>query len=118
MSTRHSFLILAVLVGMASPKFAGADEISIKVNGMVCSLCARGIEKQLRRDKEVGVEKVHVDLDSKVVQITLPDAAKLSDEKIRDAIRDAGYEVVEVERKVEKKSHEPTTSPAGEEEKS
>lgn len=88
-------LLGAVLFLAASPAFA-AETIEARVNGMVCALCAKGIEESL--SKQPGVAKVHVDLDGKSVHVTLKDGGSLSDAELKEIITDAGYAVVAVER--------------------
>ena len=56
-------------------------------------MCAQGIEKKF---KAHGVEKVHVDLDSKEVHLN---AENLSDETINKVITEAGYNVAGIKRK-------------------
>jgi copper chaperone CopZ len=71
--------------------FASAKEITIKVKGMVCGLCAQGIEKKL--SAEPSVEKVTVSLKQKKVTLILKDGKELSDETIKKLLSDAGYKV-------------------------
>lgn len=82
-------LLLATL--FALPAFAG--ETTVNVKGMVCSMCAQGIEKKF---KAVGMEKVHVNLDEKVVHLTGKD---LTDDEITKIITEAGYNVAGISRK-------------------
>jgi mercuric ion binding protein len=82
-------LLLATL--FAFPAFAG--EITVNVKGMVCSMCAQGIEKKF---KAAGMESVHVNLDEKVVHLSGPD---MSDEAITKLITEAGYNVAKISRK-------------------
>ncbi len=82
-------LLLTAL--FAFPVFAG--ETTVNVKGMVCSMCAQGIEKKF---KAAGMEKVHVNLDEKVVHLSGKD---LSDDEIKKIITEAGYNVGGIERK-------------------
>ncbi len=82
-------LLLAAL--FAFPVFAGETFISVK--GMVCSMCAQGIEKKFKGE---GVESVHVDLDTKIVHLT---GKELTDETITKLITEAGYNVASIKRK-------------------
>jgi mercuric ion binding protein len=88
-------LIGAALLLAASPVFA-AETIEAKVNGMVCALCAKGIEEALA--ERSGVAKVHVDLDTKLVRVVLKDGGALSDAELQEIITDAGYALVGVSR--------------------
>lgn len=92
---KFTSLIAAVLMLAASPSFA-AEQIEAKVNGMVCALCAKGIEEALAA--KPSVEKVHVDLDSKLVHVTLKEGGALSDAELKEIITDAGYALVDVAR--------------------
>lgn len=87
-------LVLVLLLGSFS---AMAETIHFGVKGMVCSMCAQGIKKKF---KALGVdpEKVRVDLDKKMVSVDNDKNIKLSDQVITDAIKDAGYEVVDLKR--------------------
>lgn len=76
---------------------ASAETIKASVNGLVCSFCATGIEKTFKA--EAAVEKVHVDLDNKLVTINTKPDQKLDDATVTKLITDAGYTVVGIERK-------------------
>lgn len=88
---------ILALVLMLSSFSAIAETINFGVKGMVCSMCAQGIKKKF---KALGVdpEKVNVDLDKKTVSVENEKNIKLSDQVITDAIKDAGYEVVDIKR--------------------
>ncbi len=64
-----------------------AETITFIVPKIHCAHCAASIEEEV---SEVGgVEGVDVDIDSKLVRIS---GENLSDEALRAAIREAGYE--------------------------
>ena len=88
-----AFSVFAMVV---APVVAHAEEISVSVKGMVCSFCAQGIKKTFSAQTEV--EKVAVDLDKKIVSITTKQGESVPDERIKQAITDAGFEVVEIKR--------------------
>ena len=90
---RILFFCLAILV--SSPALA-ARSIKVDVNGMVCSFCAAAIEKRL---KSIGATKaVYVDLSKKIVAVELKDGQDVALEKVTEEIKDAGYDVVKIER--------------------
>ncbi len=68
------------------------SEVNVGVKGMVCAFCAQGIEKQFLAQKEVS--KVEVSLENKIVKIKFKDGLTLSNEKISQILKDAGYEAV------------------------
>lgn len=71
-----------------------SGRIEVTINGMVCSFCAQGIERNLRRLP--GVEGVSVDLGQHRVAITLRPGSAVEDGQIRKAIRDSGFDVREI----------------------
>ncbi|HXH74673.1 MAG TPA: heavy-metal-associated domain-containing protein [Bacteriovoracaceae bacterium] len=74
-----------------------ATEITVKVSGMVCSMCAQGIQKKF--SKLPAVKDLKVDLDSKVVSINTKDGQNVTDAQIKELITEAGYNVASIERK-------------------
>lgn len=85
-------LLLSFLI--MSPVFA--EQVKVDVNGMVCSLCAQGIKKKFTG---LGIEKVDVDLDKKVVLLENKDKIAMTNEKISELIKESGYATVSIERK-------------------
>lgn len=74
-----------------------AGEIDVKVNGMVCSMCAQGIQKKFKN--EPAVRHVVVDMDLKIVMIHTQMNQDISDETITKLITEAGYNVASIKRK-------------------
>ena len=61
------------------------------VEGMSCNHCVMAVTNAL---KEVeGVSGVNVDLDNKKVEV---EEENLVDDKLREAVEEAGYDVVEI----------------------
>lgn len=75
---------------------AFAETIKVEVNGMVCSMCAQGIEKKFK--KLDVVKNIKVDLDTKVVQIDLLENQSLDDEVVTKFITEAGYNISSIKR--------------------
>lgn len=75
---------------------AHAETIKASVNGLVCSFCATGIEKTF--NAQPAVEKVHVDLDNKLVMINTKDKQNIDDTTVTKLITDAGYSVTSISR--------------------
>jgi len=63
------------------------QELSYTVAGMSCGHCKAAVTEEVER--LAGVEAVEVDLDSKLVVVR---GAGVSDDAVRAAIREAGYE--------------------------
>lgn len=89
-----NILVMALIV--FSP-IAFTKEISVKVSGMVCSMCAQGIQKKFSKISEV--KDIKVDLDSKIVTISTKNDLDIQDSKIKELITEAGYNVASIERK-------------------
>ncbi len=87
--------LLVILLLISANAFA--DEISVKVQGMVCSMCAQGIKKKFTEIKEV--KAIDVNLDQKVVSISTEEGKNIDDETIKRIITEAGYNVANIERK-------------------
>lgn len=75
------------LPGQAAP--APGDSMRLRVDGMVCSLCAFGVERRLKRI--VQVERVHVDLDSGLVVVVLRPGTAVADSTLTAEVRRAGF---------------------------
>lgn len=65
-----------------------AETMIYKVPGMTCDHCTRAVSSELRAVH--GVTAVDIDLGTKVVKVS---GSGLSDEELRAAIQEAGYEV-------------------------
>ena len=63
------------------------ETLTYRVPGMHCSHCEDAVKEEVSRVE--GVESVDVDLDSKLVTVR---GRELSDESLRAAIEEAGYE--------------------------
>lgn len=86
------FLALGMSAG---PAWAAVQTIRAEINGMVCAFCAQGIEKKMRSLSQT--RDVYVDLKHKVVAVELKDGQELSEDTVRDLIKDAGYDVRKIE---------------------
>ncbi len=87
--------LVCILIVLSPAAFA--KEITVKVSGMVCSMCAQGIQKKFSKIPEV--KEIKVDLDTKIVSIVTKDDLDVQDAKIKELITEAGYNVASIERK-------------------
>jgi copper chaperone CopZ len=74
---------------------AALASMKITVNGMVCSFCAQGIEKNILKLDET--KAVLVDLKNKVVIVEAKEGKTLNEKLIKEEITDSGYDVVSIE---------------------
>jgi copper chaperone CopZ len=87
-------IITLALAAAALPSLA-AESVKATVNGMVCALCAQGIEKRL--SELPATKAVFVDLKQRIVAVEAKDGQKIDGKVITAEIADAGYEVVKLE---------------------
>lgn len=86
-----------LFIVMFIPALSFADHIQVKVQGMVCSMCAQGIQKKFKADQ--AVSRVDVNLDEKTVHLETKAKNDLTDDQIKKIITEAGYSVKEIVRK-------------------
>lgn len=85
-----SFLMIAI------PKHGYADHISkVQIDGLVCDFCAVALEKIFNAEEKV--EKISLDLTSKILTLEYKSPEKLEDKKLHQLINDAGYSVRNIE---------------------
>jgi len=91
---RTILLIVSLLFAgsTARASFVSAD---IGVNGLTCSMCARGVEGSL---KELPfIDSVSIDLNKLIAQVTFKKDVKVSIDEVRSMIEDAGFSVRSVD---------------------
>ena len=90
-------LLLASLVSISlfGNMAMATQTIKASVNGMVCAFCAQGIEKKMRALSQT--KDVYVNLKQRIVAVELKDGQTLADEKVKEVIKNAGYEVTSIE---------------------
>jgi copper chaperone CopZ len=89
----HIALVVALLTVSAT---STAATIEMTVNGLVCAFCAQGIEKKLK--KFPATAEVVVNLEHRLVAVSLKDGEDISDADLRKALTDAGYTVRSISR--------------------
>jgi copper chaperone CopZ len=87
---------LMLVLALVAPARAAGDTVRVTIKGMVCSFCAQGIEKKLKKRPEV--DKVEVNLEDKRVDLTLKKGKDIPDPELKKLITEAGYDVVEIKR--------------------
>lgn len=88
---------MLVLIFMVSSLSAFAGEVNVKVSGMVCSMCAQGIQKKF--SNETSIKTLNVNMDEKLVTIHTHEGKDIADETIKKLITEAGYNVANITRK-------------------
>ena len=91
-------VLIALFAAMAlAPQASAQDDkliedpdIIIEVDGIACPFCAYGIEKRLK--KIDGVAELSVLLEEGRVQLKMEENATVSEERLREAIAEAGFD--------------------------
>jgi copper chaperone CopZ len=84
------------LMMLAVTATSTAATIEMTVNGLVCAFCAQGIEKKLK--KFAATAEVVVNLEHRLVAVSLKGGQDIPDVDLRMALTDAGYTVKSIER--------------------
>lgn len=79
-----------VLSGLA------AEQVVVKVKGIVCSFCASTIKKSFKKNGFTG--KVKVNLDDQTVVLNSEKRIDMKDKKIEQIILDSGYNITSIKR--------------------
>ncbi len=74
-------------------------QIQVTVLGMSCPFCAYGVEQKLK--KLDGVVELTVELASGLATLVMEDGTDVSNETLRETVKDAGFEAAKVTRNFE-----------------
>jgi cation transport ATPase len=89
-------LLVSIIAALFSgATFAATQTIKATVNGMVCAFCAQGIDKKMRALSQT--KDVYVNLKQRIVAVELKEGQTLADEKVKEVIKNAGYDVTAIE---------------------
>ena len=90
------------------------DELVIEVSGMVCAMCAFGIQEGLSElsflnEKAYKDDGINIDLDKQMIYIPIDLSKKIDEWEAIQIINDAGYDTVTIYtnfdgKKIEKKN--------------
>ena len=82
---------------MSGPEVVEIADISVGLNGLVCDFCSIALNKTFKKRDEV--RGTYVDLDSKVLSISLNQGASLANKDILKLVKKAGYTTTKISRK-------------------
>jgi cation transport ATPase len=89
-------LLVSIITALFSnAAMAATQTIKATVNGMVCAFCAQGIDKKMRALSQT--KDVYVNLKQRIVAVELKEGQTLADEKVKEVIKNAGYDVTAIE---------------------
>lgn len=78
------------------PVMLMANTVKVEVPGMVCQMCVQGMKKNFKEVVKDANKDVQVDLDSKVVTLNL--SKEISDDEIKERVKNAGYNAKKITR--------------------
>lgn len=98
----------------AAPSQEQARVIKVKILGMSCPFCAYGAQQKLK--KLDGVEKLNVELKSGIATLTMKEGADVSNGKLKETVKNAGFEAAAIIRSFESEFEDwnPEEFPEGE----
>ncbi len=88
------FLILAVLILSNEMSSAQVSQLIIGVDGFTCSLCAKGVEEQLKSLD--FVKSIKTDLKNTTFKLSLNKEPKINILEIKDAVEDGGFSLRDI----------------------
>jgi copper chaperone CopZ len=86
-------LIVASILMFATIVFADGKILTVKIDGMTCPSCAASVENQFMKLDAVG--SVDISLAKGSAIVTLKEGKNLKEEDVKNAVKDAGFKVVE-----------------------
>jgi len=87
-----------------------SNQLLLYIKGMVCGMCVQGITKTVGALK--GVRSVKIDLDHGSALVNLEEGISISEAILREAVKDAGYELQDVHSASSKPTNSPTAVPS------
>lgn len=87
----------ATSVAQEEAPAAGPQRIEMVVHGLSCPFCAYGLEKKLRRVE--GLDSLAIYFREGQVVLLVREGSKATDQRLRQLVNDAGFEVAKIERR-------------------
>ena len=92
-------LLCSILLSQDSSLNVEKDELVLEVNGMVCGMCAFGIQEGLSElsflnNKKFEEDGIEVDLDTQMIYIPIDLSKTIDQLEAVQIVKDAGYDTV------------------------
>jgi len=84
-------MVVMAVVSLTAGSAMAQTKYVISVDGLSCPFCAYGLEKKLKKVKDV--ESVTIDLNEGEVVVIAKAGATIKEESLRKAVHDAGFTV-------------------------
>jgi len=82
---------------MSGPEVVEIADISVGLSGLVCDFCSIALNRTFKKRDEV--RGTYVDLDTKILSISLSKGANLANDDIIKLVKKAGYSTTKISRK-------------------
>jgi mercuric ion binding protein len=89
MNRLRATVIVLALVFAPLGAYSAPNVYELQVDGLACPFCVYGIEKKLSAIH--GVERIEVDIKKGQVIVIMAEGVRLSEERARQAVTDAGF---------------------------
>jgi copper chaperone CopZ len=89
--------LFSLITGLIFSGVVMASKVEVEVAGMTCGMCVESITKELKNTKKA--ESIEVSLEKKMAFFSEVKGQKITDNEIKTAIKNAGYEAVKIIRK-------------------
>ena len=87
-------IVIGIMLASFVTLFAQTKQTQVTVSGLACPVCSYGLEKKLKQID--GIENLKIDLKTGLVTFTMKEGKTVSDEVIRQKVKEAGYTVKEI----------------------
>lgn len=96
---RNVFVVFILWLTSFGIIFAGdatSQKATIQVDGLSCPFCAYGLEKNLKKVKDV--ESVDIDMKTGQVTVIIKSDTQVDDQALRQAVKKAGFTARDITR--------------------
>ena len=89
-------IAIAIVIMLASvvTLFAQTKQTQMTVSGLACPVCSYGLEKKLKQIE--GIENLNIELKTGLVTFTMKEGKTVTEEALKQKVKDAGYTVKEI----------------------
>jgi len=87
-------LVILFMLTFATIASAEGNKLTVKIDGMTCPSCAASVENQF--GKLDAVDSIDISLTKGTATVTLKEGQNLKEEDVKNAVKEAGFEVIEI----------------------
>ena len=91
---KNILIVVVIMLASVIISHAQTKQIQLTVSGLSCPVCSYGLEKKLKQIN--GIENLHIELKTGFVTFNMKDGKTVTEEVIKQKVKDAGYTVNEI----------------------